>query len=125
MILVYVALGGAFGSVCRYLMMSGVGHWLGREFPYGTLMVNILGSFLLGVMIGLIAAMLPRGRELHALVAVGALGGFTTFSTFAMDIYILTERGQMMEAALYTAASVGISVLAFFAGMWMFRTFAW
>lgn len=122
MLLLYVAVGGAFGSICRYLMIGWVNDQLGKEFPYGTLIVNILGSFLLGLMIALIVNALPRGRELHALVAIGALGGFTTFSAFSMDLYLLVERGEMASAALYATASVVISVLAFFAGMWIFRS---
>lgn len=125
MLLLYIAAGGAFGSVCRYLAMSWVSGLMGKEFPYGTLMVNILGSLLLGMLIGLIATMLPRGRELHALLAIGFLGGFTTFSTFSMDIYLLVERGQFVAATLYISASILISVLAFFIGMWLFRTLAW
>lgn len=124
MLLFYIAIGGAFGSVCRYLLMSATTQLMGREFPYGTLLVNLFGSFLLGLLVGVIASILPRGRELHALLAVGFLGGFTTFSTFAMDVYLLSER-EPFSAMLYTACSVGLSVVAFFLGMWCFREWAW
>jgi fluoride exporter len=63
-------------------------------------------------------------QELHALLAVGALGGFTTFSTFAMDIYMLIERGMFMAGAMYTVISVTVSVMAFFAGMFLLRVVA-
>lgn len=124
MLLIYVAAGGAFGSLCRYLMMGWIGRFAGKDFPFATLAVNVLGSFLLGVLIGMIATYLPRSRELHALLAIGALGGFTTFSTFAMDAYMLMERGEILSAIAYTVSSVLMGVSAFFIGMWMFRYIA-
>ena len=124
MVLVYVAVGGAVGSMCRYLTMNWVSSFTSKEFPYGTLAVNILGSFLLGLLIAFLVTILPRGRELHALIAVGFLGGFTTFSAFSMDVYLLMEKGQMMAAATYIILSVTVSVLALFFGMWCFRAFA-
>jgi len=124
-LLMYVAVGGATGSIFRYLVTAWIGRVAGRDFPYGTLAVNLLGSFLLGIMIGVIVTLLPRGRELHLLVAVGFLGGFTTFSAFSLDLYLLLERGQFLYAAAYATASVGLSVMLFFLGMWIFRSLAW
>lgn len=121
MLLLYVAAGGAFGSMCRYLMVQWVNGLLGKQFPYGTLVVNLLGSFLMGIALALVVSMLPRGRELYALLAVGALGGFTTFSAFSYDTYMLLEKGLLWQALLYIVASVIGSVLAFFFGMYAFK----
>lgn len=124
MLYLYVAVGGAFGSLMRFIVMSWISGWAGKEFPYATLIVNILGSFLLGIMVGVFAVLVPRGRELHALIAVGALGGFTTFSTFSLDLYMLMERSQFFEAAAYVLLSVFTSVIALFLGMWLLRSIA-
>jgi CrcB protein len=94
----------------------------GRDFPYGTLAVNLIGSFLMGVLLAIVVGMLPRGRELYLLVGVGALGGFTTFSAFSYDAYILLERQLYLQLFLYVAGSVLIALAAFFAGMWMMKS---
>lgn len=123
--LIYVMTGGAIGSALRYIMMSFIGRLIVNPFPYGTLAVNILGSFIMGVWIAIMANLLPeRARDLHLLFAVGVLGGFTTFSTFSLDIYYLFERSAYAEAAFYVIGSVVISVLALVAGIWLVRSFA-
>lgn len=121
----YVAAGGAFGSMARYAVMSLIGKLHGPLFPYGTLTVNIAGSFLMGVWIAIIATMLPeRQRDLHMLIAVGALGGFTTFSTFSLDAFMLFDRGLYVQAGSYILGSVCLSVLALFAGMVLINKWA-
>lgn len=122
MLYLYVAFGGAFGALCRYMMVSGLHAALGRSFPYATMAVNILGSLLMGVAIGFIATMLPRGKEFYLLTVVGALGGFTTFSAFSYDAFLLIERGEWFAAAAYILGSVLLGVLAFFVGMWLFKS---
>ena len=117
MIYLYVAAGGAFGALMRYLLGNALVGVLGREFPYGTFVVNVLGSLAMGMAVAWLASMMPRGRELHALVVIGALGGFTTFSAFAHESYALLERGALLPAALYIGGSVVLSILAFFLGM--------
>jgi fluoride exporter len=118
--LMYVAIGGAVGSMGRYIVMSAVES--PGSFPLGTMVVNILGGFLLGAMIAFMVLVLPnKGKDLHLLLAVGLLGGFTTFSAFSMDIYMLLERGLVMQTALYILGSVILSVVAFLAGMWCIR----
>lgn len=113
-----VGAGGAVGSVLRYVTVSLAGRWLGLAFPYGTLAVNILGSFAMGLLVGLMAVMLPeKGRQLHLLLAVGVLGGFTTFSAFSLDAVSLLQRGETLSAALYILASVVLSLLALAGGM--------
>ena len=123
--ILYVALGGAFGSVARYLMINAVGKLHVSAFPYGTFAVNILGSTLMGLWIGIMATMLPeKGRELHLLFAVGVLGGFTTFSTFSLDIYSLLQSGLNSQAALYIGGSIALSLVGLFAGLGFVRMVA-
>ncbi len=109
-----IALGGALGSVARHLLGTHVAQWLGDGFPLGgaaggTLAVNVLGGFAMGVAVQALAQM--AGPELRAFVTVGVLGGFTTFSAFALDAIVLVERGAPVLAATYVAASVGLAVL--------------
>ncbi|MBT3238286.1 MAG: fluoride efflux transporter CrcB [Rhodospirillaceae bacterium] len=120
-ILLSVAFGGAFGAVMRYLMMSGVGHWLHAGFPYGTLLVNIIGSFALGSIIEISGLVWSPSQEMRAFLVVGLCGGFTTFSTFSLDVFVLIERGHMASAGLYITASVLLAVGGLYAGMHIFR----
>ncbi len=120
--LTYVAIGGALGSMCRYLLMTYVGKYVTSGFPYGTFAVNVLGAFLMGVWIATMAGMMPsRAKDLHLLFAVGFLGGFTTFSTFTIDVFLLMEKGMMIESVLYVIGSFLISLLALIAGMYLIR----
>lgn len=120
-IISFVALGGAIGSVARYGMISAVGRWLGTGFPWGTLSVNVLGSFLMGVLIEMFVEKLPISPEIRAFFTVGILGGFTTFSAFSLDAVTLFERGEMGSAATYILASVILSIGALFAGLLLMR----
>lgn len=116
--LMYVAFGGALGSMARYIAMSLIGKMHNTPFPYGTFAVNISGSFLMGIWIAVIALLLPdRQKDLHLLFAVGVLGGFTTFSTFSLDAFMLVEKGLFVQAATYIVGSVVLSMLALFAAM--------
>lgn len=121
--LMYVAIGGAFGSMCRYLAQTAIGHYTkAGDFPWGTFTVNILGGFLMGVWIAAMAGMMPsKAKDLHLLFAVGVLGGFTTFSTFSMETFLLVERGLLGQAALYAVGSVALSIGGLIAGMWCLR----
>ncbi len=120
-IVVWVACGGAAGSVARYLIMSFIGHLAHPGFPYATLAVNVIGAFILGSVIEVTALTWSPSPELRGLVVVGVLGGFTTFSTFSMDAYYLIERGQYSAAGLYIAASVFVSIAGLALGMMLFR----
>lgn len=117
-----VAAGGALGAVGRYLVVVQVGHWLGTSFPYGTIAVNVLGSFAMGALIETMALVWSTSLEVRAFLAVGMLGAFTTFSTFSMDVALLTERGAFGPAFLYVLSSVVLSIAALFAAMQLFRT---
>ncbi len=122
--LLSIAAGGAVGAVSRYLVMIQVGHWLGTQFPFATLAVNIIGGFLLGSLIELTALVWSPGQELRAFLVIGLMGGFTTFSTFSMDMFYLMERGDAAGLGLYVAASVIVAVLAFYGGMTLVRLVA-
>ncbi len=121
MILV-VAAGGALGAVGRYLLIVQVGHLLGTSFPYGTMTVNVLGSFVMGALIETFALVWSPSLELRAFLAVGVLGAFTTFSTFSMDVALLVGRGANLQAMAYVLASVVLSIVGIFAGMHLFRS---
>lgn len=120
-VIIAVAIGGAIGSVGRYLVSIGAGHWLGTNFPAGTLIVNVLGSFAMGVLIESMALAWTVSTEVRAMLVVGLLGAFTTFSTFSMDVAYLYERGQMAMCAIYILASFVLSVSALFAGLYLTR----
>ena len=119
---VLVAAGGAVGSVARYL----VGVWsvrvLGLAFPWGTLIVNLVGSFAIGLLAELIARRFNASMELRLLLVTGFLGGVTTFSAFSLDTIALYERGQVTTAAVYVLVSVVLSLAATFAGMAAIRS---
>lgn len=119
--LLSVAFGGAFGAVARYLLMSGLGHWLHAGFPYGTLVVNVIGSFALGAMIEISGLVWSPSPEMRTFLVVGILGSFTTFSTFSLDVFYLIERGQASAAALYIVASLVLAVGGLYAGLMVFR----
>ncbi len=116
-----VAAGGAIGASARYLLVGGLDHWLGTGFPMGTLAVNALGSFLIGVLIEVTALVWSPAPELRALLAVGVLGSFTTVSAFSLDVLVLFERGAGGLAGLYLAASVTLSLAGIYAGMRLLR----
>ena len=122
MTLLYVALGGGIGAGLRYLMMSWVGRLIGGDFPYGTLTVNILGSILMGVGVGVLARMASEHDAMwRAFLMVGLLGGFTTFSAFSLDAVTLIERGQGSAALIYALASVILCVVGLFGGLMIVR----
>lgn len=113
-----MALGGAAGALARY----GVGGWIheltGASFPWGTMTVNVVGCFALGLVTPLLQASIAT-PEARAFVAVGLLGGFTTFSTFSYETVALVQDGQWTRAATYTFGSVGLGLVAVFAGFWL------
>jgi len=116
-----VAFGGAFGAVGRYWVATLAARMLGTGFPYGTLTVNIIGSFIMGVLVEAAALRLNLSPELRALLAVGVLGSFTTFSTFSLDVVLLFERHDNLLGILYLLASVILSVGALFCGLRLTR----
>lgn len=113
--LAQVALGGAVGACCRYLAGVAALRLAGQGFPWGTLAVNVLGSFLMGAIV--VALERFGATRLAPLLTVGLLGGFTTFSAFSLDTAKLVERGQPECALIYVAASVVMSISFLWLGL--------
>lgn len=122
--LVLVAAGGAVGAALRHLTGMAMLRLMGAGFPWGTLTVNLVGSFAMGAFIELLARRFGASNEIRLLVATGVLGGFTTFSSFSLDVAVLWERGAAALAAGYVLASVTGAIAALFAGLWVVRTLA-
>ncbi|MEL7544475.1 MAG: fluoride efflux transporter CrcB [Pseudomonadota bacterium] len=119
---VLAACGGAIGASARYLVGVAATRTLGLTFPWGTLIINVVGSLAIGLLIGWLALRASEDpAALRVFFAVGVLGGFTTFSAFALDIVTLLERKQAASAFGYTMASVILSVAAVFIGLAIMR----
>jgi CrcB protein len=116
-----VAAGGAIGSVTRYLVGIGSGRLFGANFPWGTLIINVTGSFLIGAVVGLFALKWDLPQAVRIFLTVGICGGYTTFSTFSLDAWYLIERGQTWASAAYMIGSVVLSVGALIAAMQLVR----
>ena len=110
-----VALGGALGATGRYLTGAAIVRLMGPGFPWGTLTVNVVGSFLMGILVVLLGQL--NGTKLSPFLVTGVLGGFTTFSAFSLDAMTLYERGQVGAAAAYVLASVSLSLAGIGAGL--------
>lgn len=118
-----VAIGGALGSVARYLTGLATLRWFGPSFPWGTLAVNIVGGLAIGIFAELIARRFDGSAELRLFIVTGILGGFTTFSAFSLEVTAMAERGEYASALIYVLVSVAISVTAVFAGLALVRAF--
>ena len=114
---VAIAVGGALGAVSRYWMVALVSRLFERSFPYGTLAVNILGSFLIGIGYILIVDRLHIASEWHAVLMIGFIGAFTTFSTFSLETVSMLQEGRLTAALVYIFSSVLVCLLATAAGM--------
>ncbi|MGH6948858.1 MAG: fluoride efflux transporter CrcB [Kiloniellales bacterium] len=123
-IVLAVALGGALGALGRYWTGALVGQWLGTAFPYGTLIVNVVGCFVMGLLIEASALFWSPSEALRAFIAVGLLGAFTTFSSFSMDFALLMGRGALVPAVTYLLASVLLSIAGLYAGLALIRVVA-
>ncbi|MCB2087045.1 MAG: fluoride efflux transporter CrcB [Sphingomonadaceae bacterium] len=114
-----VALGGAIGAALRYQLGRAMTHWLGVKtittFPWATLTANVLGSLCMGLLAGWMARQGTGGEQVRLLLGVGLLGGFTTFSSFSLEMMLLIERGQIASAMTYAL----VSVLAGLAGLYI------
>ena len=121
-LLLYAMAGGALGSGARHLVNVGMGRWLGSGFPWWTFFVNVTGCFLMGVLIESLALKFQASTDLRTLLATGVLGGYTTFSAFSLDFSFLdAARRAPARPALYLLGSVGLSILALYAGLWLTR----
>lgn len=121
--LLLVAAGGAIGASLRHLSGIAALRLFGAGFPWGTLFVNVFGSLLMGLFIAWMVKKTGVSNEMRLFVATGILGGFTTFSAFSLDVANMIERGAMSSAFIYIAASVVISLVAVFIGLWFGRSF--
>lgn len=117
--LLAIAAGGAFGAVSRYLTMIIAVHLVGAAFPWGTLTVNVLGSFLMGVLTELFRDNVNIADEVKFFLTVGFMGSYTTFSTFSLDVQALLARGEWVMASAYIFVSVLLSIAALMLGMYM------
>ena len=116
-----IALGGAFGAVTRHFIELWSGMLLGDGFPWGTLTVNVVGCFAMGVLVELMTLAWSPSVEMRAFLTVGILGALTTFSTFSLDIAVLHGRGETLLAASYVLVSVVASIVAIFVGLAVMR----
>jgi CrcB protein len=105
-VILLVAVGGAVGSVARYLMASSIQSSTGWSFPIGTVLVNILGCFLIGILYVLLVARPDPRQDLRALLMVGVMGGFTTFSSFSLETVTMAMNGNYTGATLNVVLSV-------------------
>ena len=113
----YIAMGGALGAVSRYVVTLGAARLGATGFPYATLTVNVVGSFLIGLFVAWLGGRTEINPALRPLIQVGFLGALTTFSTFSLDALILLEQGRLTQAGLYIAASVLVCLAACFIGL--------
>lgn len=119
----YIMIGGALGAFARHANSTLWKYFLGGNFPYWTLTANILGSFIMGILVGYFARN-AISEEWRAFLTVGFCGGFTTFSAFALESVLLAERGEYWQSGLYILASVVLSIAALLAGLALTRYIA-
>jgi fluoride exporter len=122
--LLLVAAGGAIGAGLRHLANLAALRLFGPNFPWGTMGINIVGSLTMGILIEALMRRAGTSNELRLFVATGILGGFTTFSAFSLDFAVLLQRGDTGSALFYVLASVILSILALFLGLWLVRSLA-
>ena len=120
-LLLAIAAGGAVGAIARYYVTGQILRLVGTGFPLGTLLVNVLGSFVMGGLVELMILRWNVGAEFRSFLTVGVLGAFTTFSAFSLDFAVLVERGALSVAALYAVLSVILSIGGLFAGIYLIR----
>jgi fluoride exporter len=118
---IVVFVGAGLGGVMRHLLNGWITALAGSGFPFGILVINILGSTAMGLAAGWFAFRGGGLADLRLFLATGVLGGFTTFSAFSLDTALLMERGETLPAAAYVVGSVALSVLGLFLGLWAMR----
>lgn len=117
-----VFLGAGVGGMMRHGVNVAALRVLGPNFPFGTVIVNIVGSLAMGLLVGWFAHKSDPGQAWRLFLTTGILGGFTTFSTFSLDFALLYERGDAALALAYAVASIVLAVLGVFAGLWLVRS---
>jgi CrcB protein len=120
--IIAISAGAIIGALARYYSISYIEKLFGNGFPFGTLLVNILGCFFMGALVEVFAVKLSVSNELKSFFTVGVLGAFTTFSTFAFDVALLAQRGETVNSIIYIISSVALSLLALLAGLYLMRS---
>jgi len=115
--LIFIAAGGAIGAVFRFLVSNGIHSFMGRGFPYGTLTVNVMGSFVMGISYVMLIERLEVSPEWRAFIVVGLLGAFTTFSTFSIETLVLIQNSELSKAMLNVLLSVLLCVMGSWIGL--------
>ena len=121
-VLLAVAIGGAIGAIARFQLSQSFIKSFSGDFIYNILVANIIGCFLMGVCYEFMNLKMNVGAEWRAFFMVGVLGAFTTFSSFALDVFILVERGSYLNASMYILSSVVFSIVGLFMGIYIMRT---
>ncbi|MEM6781981.1 MAG: fluoride efflux transporter CrcB [Pseudomonadota bacterium] len=119
-----IAAGGAIGAIMRYAVYGASFSVFGGGFPIGTMIVNILGSFAMGILVALFETYWQPSQEVRLLLMTGVLGAFTTFSNFSMDAVLMFEKGDVVQPVVYVAGSVFLSIGGLFAGLMLVRQLA-
>ena len=120
----FVALGGACGASLRFYISQLVLNWLGKGFPFATLMVNIIGSFIMGILYQLIEHEILDINIHRTLIGIGFLGAFTTFSTFSLDSLLLIQQGDLLKAAINILLNVSLCIAAAALGLYLVSAIA-
>ena len=121
-VLLAVAIGGAIGAIARFQLSQSFIKSSSGDFIYNILVANIVGCFLMGVCYEFMNLKMNVGVEWRAFFMVGVLGAFTTFSSFALDVFILVERGSYLNASMYILSSVVFSIVGLVVGIYIMRT---
>lgn len=121
--LILVGVGGAVGSILRFIISILSIKWFTTSFPFGTMTVNIIGSLLLGLVMGYVIKTHTDTEQIRLLIGVGFCGGFTTFSTFAYENITLLQQNNYSQFLLYVFISLVFALLAILAGFWLSKYF--
>ena len=119
-----VFVGGGAGASLRHLVNVSCARWLGTAFPWGTFIINISGSIVMGLIAGYLAFKGEASQPWRLFLMTGILGGYTTFSAYSLDAALLYERGELVAALLYVLGSVVLSIAGLFAGLALVRHLA-
>ena len=120
---IIVGFGGFFGSIFRYLIYLLSNNLIGYSFPFGTILVNVLGCFLIGLIYQIFSDTISLSDNLKLFMTIGFLGGFTTFSAFSLDVFLLYQSNSKLVAIIYIFITLVLSLLAMLGGMWIFKAY--
>ena len=121
-VIFFIAIGGMFGALSRYYLGQQVLKYFGYYFPLQTIIINVVGSFLIGLIFEISKTKLSLNEDLRLLITVGFLGSFTTFSAFTLDFFLLIEKEEIFIALIYIIASVIIAIFAMLFAIWLVRS---